>query len=79
MEKCKFPDGISIRPDGIHELSACDFEFVDSFPDSKYFDRETMTLFENVTVEILRCRKCGVKSVGWYRQPNTKEIKVHET
>lgn len=53
-------EGITIKPDGIHELSPHKFLL-----DAKY---------KNVTVEILRCEKCGEVSIGWYRQENTEEI-----
>lgn len=29
---------------------------------------------KNVTVEILRCPKCGRTSIGWYMQENTEDI-----
>lgn len=49
---------ITIKPDGIHELSPHKFQ-------------EEMKL-KNVTVQILRCKECGVVSIGWYRQDNTE-------
>lgn len=57
MCKCEMSGGISIRPDGIHELDACSYEISE--------------LYRNVTVEILKCKKCGNVSIGWYKQPNT--------
>ena len=57
MCKCEMPGGISIRPDGIHELDACSYEISETY--------------RNVTVEILKCKKCGNVSIGWYKQPNT--------
>lgn len=58
MCKCSFPDGMAIKPDGIHELSPHAFGLVGKF--------------RNVTVEILRCKRCGEESIGWYRQENTE-------
>lgn len=57
---CSFPDGVTIKPDGIHNLSPHNFELV-----GKY---------KNVTVEVLRCKKCGAESIGWYRQENTETV-----
>lgn len=53
-KKCSFGAGVTIKPDGIHELDACDYE--------------VMEVRENVTVEVLRCRKCGHVEVSWYTQ-----------
>lgn len=53
-------EGITIKPDGIHELSP------------HYFKK--VQVFKNVTVEILQCKKCGEVSIGWYRQENTEEV-----
>ena len=35
---------------------------------------EEESLFQNVTVQILKCRKCGRRSIAWWEQPNTVEI-----
>ena len=59
MAACEF-DGVVFKPDGIHELSPHEFVL-----DEKY---------KNVTVEILRCKKCGEISIGWYKQEDTEEI-----
>lgn len=53
-KKCSFGAGVTIKPDGIHELDACDYE--------------VMEVHKNVTVEVLRCRKCGHVEVSWYTQ-----------
>lgn len=58
---CSFGDGITIKPDGIHELDPHDYELSEKY--------------ENVTIEILKCKSCGEISIGWYRQPNTIKIK----
>lgn len=51
---------IVFKPDGIHELSPHVFKL-----DQK---------LRNVTIEILKCEKCGEISIGWYRQEDTEEI-----
>ena len=58
-EKCSFGDGVKILPDGVHELSPHIYE--------------QKQLLHNVTVEILKCKKCGEISIGWYRQDDTYE------
>lgn len=45
MPKCQFPDGITIKPDGVNELDPCIYEEVEKW--------------ENVTVIILKCKRCG--------------------
>lgn len=58
MEKCSFPPGIIIKPDGVHELeSPCIYDVVERW--------------SNVTVEVLRCRNCGDVTVQWIRQDDT--------
>ena len=59
--KCKFPDGVTVKPDSIHELDPCVYKEIDRY--------------ENVTVSILRCKKCGHIEIEWKRQPNTKRVK----
>lgn len=53
-------DDVSIRPNGIDELDPC-----------MYRDTES---FENVTVVISECERCGRTSIGWRRQDNTKRL-----
>lgn len=62
MEKCKFPDGITIKPDGVNELDPCIYEDI-----AKY---------KNVTITISRCKKCGHIEIGWERQGDTEELEV---
>jgi hypothetical protein len=61
---CAWPDGITIKPDGVHELSPHPFAL----------ERK----LRNVTVEVLRCPICGEYSIGWTRQPNTEDITEEE-
>ena len=53
QQKCNFGEGVSIKPDGVNELDACRYEVLE--------------VHENVTVEVLRCKKCGHTEVSWYR------------
>ncbi len=57
---CEFPNGMSIKPDGVNELDPCIYEDIEKY--------------ENVTVIISRCTKCGKIEIGWKRQPNTRQI-----
>lgn len=58
--KCSWGEGISIRPDGEHELDPCIYEDVQ--------------IFKNVTVVISRCVRCGNLVLGWSRQDNTEIV-----
>ncbi len=64
MNKCKFPDGVTIKPDGINELDPCVYE--------------TKEVYANVIVEVCKCKKCGHVSVMWHRTDDTVEIPVEE-
>lgn len=63
MPRCNYEDSqgnrVIFKPDGVNELDACEYEEI---------ERHT-----NVTVSILRCKKCGHISIGWERQDNTDE------
>ena len=60
MTMCCANNGITIKPDSIHELSPHHFQKVQTL--------------KNVTVEILQCKVCGKVSIGWYAQDNTQEV-----
>lgn len=60
MDKCRFPDGLTIKPDGQNELDPCFYDVVEEY--------------RNVTVRVLRCRNCGRIELEWERQDNTEEI-----
>lgn len=62
MDKCKFPEGITIKPDGIHELDPCEYQEVERYA--------------NVTISIRRCKKCGNIDIAWFRQEDTEELEV---
>lgn len=57
QRKCKFPEGIIIKPDGIHEVLPHSYQL-----------RE---VHENVTVIIAECKRCGRTDVAWRRQKDT--------
>ena len=64
MCKCKWPDGVVIKPDGINELDPCIYQCVEAYA--------------NVIVEVLRCRKCGHQEISWRRTPDTIQLDVEE-
>lgn len=63
MEKCSWGNVIYC-PDGEHELDPCLY-------------KEVMKL-KNVTIQILKCERCGHVTIGWIRQPDTEEIEDDE-
>lgn len=60
MDKCSFPDGLIIRPDGENELDPCFYE--------------TKEVFTNCIVEILECKNCGNISVSWRKTDDTEKV-----
>ena len=65
MDKCRFPNGIVVKPDGINELEPCRYEDIE--------------IHKNVTVIVSRCKKCGHIDYQWKRQPNTESIIISES
>lgn len=63
MHKCKFPDGVVIKPDGINELDPCVYILAEEY--------------KNVTVQVHKCAVCGAIDISWLRQDNTEE-KIYE-
>lgn len=51
-----------IFPDGENELDPCIYEEIERYA--------------NVTVTVLRCKKCGHISIEWERQEDTEELDV---
>ena len=49
---CSFGEGVSIKPDGVHELDPCSYKVIEKH--------------ENVTVEILHCKNCGKREIIWH-------------
>ena len=54
MNRCRFPDGVVIKPDGVNELDPCLYEEIETV--------------EHCTVHILRCRRCGHIEIEWERE-----------
>lgn len=64
LPKCQFPDGMSIKPDGVNELDPCVYE--------------TIEYYTNVDIEVVRCKNCGNVEVWWHRNENTEQIDVKD-
>lgn len=64
MGKCAFPNGVTIKPDGVHPLDPCVYEEIERY--------------ENVTVSVLRCQNCGHIEIEWVRQANTRKIEIEK-
>ena len=62
--RCRRFLGMILKPDGIHELDPC-----------RYIETER---YENVTVSICRCKRCGHQMLEWRRQPNTIVIREEQ-
>jgi hypothetical protein len=62
--KCQFPEGVVVKPDGVNELDPCTYELVEKY--------------RNVTVEVLKCTKCGHVSIAWRKQDNTEDISLED-
>ena len=67
MDKCKFPNGIIIKPDGTNELDPCIYEDIE--------------IHTNCTVIISKCSKCGNLEISWVKNddcesydPRTNEL-----
>lgn len=62
--RCRFPDGLAVKPGGVHELDPC-----------VYAEKQVL---RNVTVTVSQCIHCGHVSIGWRRQDNTEEVQYDE-
>ena len=60
MSKCQWPDGATVKPDGIHELDPC-----------VYVERQSL---HNVDIVISECPKCGAIDISWERNDDTEVI-----
>lgn len=60
IKKCSWGEGVSFRPDGVHELDPCIYEDVQ--------------IIKNVTVIVSRCMRCGNVVIGWKLQDNSEEV-----
>lgn len=59
MAKCSFGEGVTIKPDGINELDPCFYEVIE--------------VHKNVTVEVLRCKRCGHQEITWRKEDEEDE------
>ena len=64
MDKCCFPPGVIVKPDGVNELDPCVYEEVECY--------------KNVTVHVMRCLRCGHVEISWERQEDTEEVELDE-
>lgn len=62
--RCRPPEGVSVKPDGINRLDPCLYEV-----------KEVHT---NVTVTVSQCKRCGHIDIGWERQDDTEDITYEE-
>ena len=58
--RCRYPDGIVIKPDGINPLDPCIYE--------------TKEIHSNVTVFVNQCSNCGHIELEWHRTDETEDI-----
>lgn len=56
MDKCKFSNGITIKPDGTNELDPCIYEDIE--------------IHTNCMVIISKCSKCGNLEISWVKNDN---------
>jgi len=59
MTKCSFQDGVTVKPDGEHELDACCYKVKE--------------IHRNVTVTVSECKRCGAVDISWERQDDTED------
>lgn len=57
-KKCSFGDGITVKPDGKHELDPCVYKDI--------------LIARNVTVTVSKCKKCGHIEISWTTQDNSE-------
>ena len=63
--KCRFPAGVSIKPDGKNRLDPCIYQ-----------DIEKHT---NVNIVISRCMNCGNIEISWTRTSETEDFDLTKT
>lgn len=63
-EKCKFPHGVVIKPNGRDPLDPC-----------RYKDIEKYT---NVTLTVSKCVVCGHIDISWEKTEDTEYINLEE-
>ncbi len=65
VEKCSYGDGFKFCLDGENEVDPCQYVEVERW--------------KNVTVSILKCKKCGHIEICWEKQDNSEEISEEES
>ena len=60
--KCMFPGGVTVKPDGVHEVDPCVYNLMEEH--------------RNVTVKIWQCPFCKSIDISWERQDDT-ESEIH--
>ena len=56
-KSCLFPNGITIKPDGIREMIPHEYEIAE--------------IHEDAIVEVCHCKYCGEVDIRWYRTADT--------
>lgn len=61
--KCCFPHGLTIKPDGQNELDPCVYEDIE--------------MHTNVTVIVSKCKNCGHIELSWIRTDETEDYDLN--
>jgi hypothetical protein len=60
MDKCTFPEGMIIKPDGVNELDPCLYEDID----------QVYSEAAGILITISKCVRCGYITISWrYAKP----------
>lgn len=63
-KRCRFPAGVTIKPDGVNSLAPCVYE--------------TKEIHRNVTVEVCQCKVCGHIELFWTPQEDSEHEIIAE-
>lgn len=58
-EKCQYPEGVHLVI-GKNEVDPCLYEEIEKY--------------QNVTITVLRCKRCGHIELEWEKQENTRKL-----
>jgi hypothetical protein len=64
MGDCTYPEGMSWKPDGVHDVDPCVYQDIE--------------MHTNATVIVSRCVKCGKIILSWLRTEDTEDIDMTE-
>ena len=64
MSRCAMPEGVSLRPDGVHEIDPCIYEEVERH--------------SGCIVHVMRCRRCGHVEISWEKGEDYQLEEVSE-